>query len=281
MSIVSNLELFLTQGLHILNWRDFIEIVCFSTIVYTFLRWLKQDKQKNLVIVFYGYAAFAVCAYFGNFLTLNYLLMSYLPIAIVIFIILHQELLQKNFVTLQRLKTDDITDNWFDEFTRACLSALNTNKEIICVIERNDSLKNLITTQFVFHADFKKDIFDIVLEKQVHSSQYFMWLNQEGKIVAINARWNLQLDEQWVTPEAQSIHKWKQDGIFISSKTDALIFKITPLTRTFDVIFGGKLREEISANQAFTILQRQLHNNAPLNTQEHVNQKSKQQQKTV
>jgi hypothetical protein len=258
MSIVSNLELFLIQGLHILNWRDCIEILFFSSLVYIFLKWLKQDRHKNLVTAFYSYTLLACGAYYFQFFTISYVLINFFPIALVIFMILHQELLQKNFITLQRVTIPENEFDWFEELTRSCLTALNSNREIICVIERHDSLKNIITTPCHFYADFKKDIFDILLEKQIQGPYAFMWFNQEGKIVGINAYWNFKIDEEWITPEAQTVHKWKQDALFISSKTDALIFKITPLTRTFDIVTHGKLLEEIPSHQAFTIMQRYI-----------------------
>ena len=69
---------------------------------------------------------------------------------VIIFIILHQETLQKNFIVLNRAKNDQETLSWFDEFVRACLRALNSDKEIICVIERSNRYRILYMRHVCF-----------------------------------------------------------------------------------------------------------------------------------
>lgn len=146
--------------------------------------------------------------------------------------------------------------NWLDEFMRACLAALNKNYEFVCVIEGQDKLKDLIKAPCVFYADLKKDIFDLLIEKQTRTTDFFVWINREGKLVAINAHWNhtLIIHEGWVTPEAQQLNQWKQEALLITSKSDALILKAEPLSRTFTIGFQGKLLENLSAEQTALFL---------------------------
>lgn len=164
----------------------------------------------------------------------------------------------KEFRTAKKAKLPEETHYWIDDLMRGCLAALNNNKEIVITIEQNDNLKNLISASCLFYADLKKDIFDMLIEKHMPGNNLMIWVNQDGKLVAINACWKINLDDQWITREAQNIHKWKQDSIFVTSKTDAIVLKINPLTRTFDIVMQGRIAEEISSDQLFTILQRNL-----------------------
>ena len=147
---------------------------------------------------------------------------------------------------------------WIDELVQCCLSALNRRKEIIIVIERSDPLKSLIHAPYFIYAELKKDIFDILLEKHKPGNDYMMWINQQGKLVAINSFWVTHLDEAWISTEAKTMHTWKQYGLFITSKTDVLILKVNPLTRSFDFVVQGTIKEGMNAEHTASFLKKHL-----------------------
>jgi DNA integrity scanning protein DisA with diadenylate cyclase activity len=257
MSNPSEILSLLEQAFSTIEWRDSLEILIFSSSIYYFLLWLKKDTQKNLTFTFYLYCTLLLGAYYAELPMLHSFLLSSAPLVLMLFIVLHQETLQRNFIMFKRPATQNSLElSWTDELIRSCLTALNNKKELLVLIERNDSLKNLLYAPCLFHADLKKDIFDILAEKHTPTNDYMVWVTHEGKLVAINTSWRINVDEEWVTEEAAALHKWKQDSIFISSKTDALIFKVKPLTRTFDLIMQGKLAEDLSSEQLLAILQR-------------------------
>ncbi len=258
MYSLSSFKAFLIHVLGIGSCQDLLEIIFLAMLFYYFLLWLKKDTQTNLTYGFYCYCLAAFMSYYGQLHTLSFLLFSCAPVILMLFIMLHQEKLQKNFVTLRRIAYDQQNMYWFEEFASSCLHALNNNKELVCILEKHDSIKNLLYAPCIFHADFKKDIFEILLEKHVQSNESMIWINSEGKLVAINTRWHINIDEEWISHEARSLHKWKQDGLFITSKTDAIIFKISPSTRTFDIIMQGKLIETITPQEAFSLFQHSL-----------------------
>ncbi|MBA3752460.1 hypothetical protein H0X06_06790, partial [Candidatus Dependentiae bacterium] len=138
------------------------------------------------------------------------------------------------------------------------LSALNRRKEIIIVIERNDVMKSLLHAPYFIYAELKKDIFDILLEKHRAENDYILWINQQGKLVAINSFWITHLDETWISAEAKNMHTWKQYGLFITSKTDVLMLKVNPLTRSFDFIVQGTIKEGMSAEHTAQFLKKNL-----------------------
>ena len=241
---------FCGQVLRTLPYKDAIEIVFFWVVSYYLLLWLKKDTEKNLLGAFYLYCGIFFFAHYADLPVLRFTLFISTPVIALIFIIMHQETLQKNFVNLTKGAPKILeTTHWIDELIKCCLMALNRHREIVLVIERNDHLKSLIHAPYFIYAELKKDIFDILLEKHVSGNDYMIWINQQGKLVAINCSWRTRLDETWISKEAQNMHLWKQSGVFITSKTDALMFKVNPLTRSFDLVVSAKCLKESPPNK--------------------------------
>lgn len=241
--------------------QDIIEISFITLLTFYFIKWLATDNKKNLVYYFYGYCFSAFVSHYCSLFALRYVLLNSAPVIAIMFIVLHQKALQKNFVMLKNEESRDLSNNWVDELIQTCLYALNYNKEFTCLIERDIAIKELISTQSYFNADISKDICNILLEKQLSSPENMLWINNKGKIVAINATWKLNIEEQWISSNVKSLPKWKQDALFITDKTDTILFKIYPLTRSFDFIINGKLIENLSVQQAFDLLQNNLSQN--------------------
>lgn len=243
--------------LRTLPYKDFIEILFFASVVYPILLWLRKDEQKNLLTIFYGYCFLFFTAHYADLPVIRFALFLTAPLIAIIFIIMHQETLQKNFVMLAKATArTDSPDHWIDELMKCCLMALNRHKEIVLVIERNDQLKSLIHAPYFIYAELKKDVFDILLEKHIPGNDYMIWINQQGKLVAINCTWRTHLDEAWISKDAQNMHLWKQHALFITSRTDALMFKVNPLTRSFDLVLTGKLSEALNAEQAASFIKK-------------------------
>ncbi|MBA3954022.1 hypothetical protein H0X48_01765 [Candidatus Dependentiae bacterium] len=255
MISLSQIYTFFSQELYISSWRDVLEITLFSTITYGFLVWLKKDVQKDLTYAFYSYYILLMGSYYCSLYTLTTVLLSAIPVVLTLFILVHQETLQKNFVVLKKMqKTPKEDIHWIDELMKILLNAVNNKKDIIGVIERCDSLQDILKAPYSFYADIKKDAFDILLEKHSYTQEHLLWLNQEGKLIATNASWQLELNDEWISPDVLALAKWKQDAIFITSKTDALVFKVNSLARTFDLIVQGKLIEHNDAQQTLLLL---------------------------
>lgn len=268
MNIMTTLTTFLQRDLYIFGPRDIIEIFFLATVIYYTQQWLKKDLQKNLLSYFYGYCGIHLVAYYAQLTTLTIFLLVTAPIGFILFIIMHQDILQKNLITLKRMQTPQATFDWFNEFTRSTLAALNNQKEIIYVIERSDSLSDIIFSGCSYYADIQKDSMELFLEKHIGGSNAFIWINREGKLIAINATWQIQDTALWVTPEVRAINKWKQDAIHITSKTDSLIFKTDPINRTFDLVIQGKLLEEVVPEATINLLKRYIVDKSQKQTKE-------------
>ncbi len=243
----------------IVSVKDAVEILFFSTIIYYILLWLKKDTERNLMLGFYVYCAVFFGAYFADLPVIRFTLFLSSPVIALLFIIFHQETLQKQYVKIAKNTVPHHDTNpWVDELIKSCLMALNRHKEIMLVIERADLLKTLIHAPYFIYAELKRDVFDILLEKQIPGNDHMIWINQQGKLVAINASWRTHIDETWVSSEVAHLHPWKQHALFITAKTDALIFKVNPLTRNFDLVIQGKIMQGITAEQLSVLMKKHL-----------------------
>jgi len=243
------------------SWRDVVEILFLSFCVYYFSLWLKKDRQKNLLGYFYTYCLVTLCAHGLELTSISYFLVLCAPVAIVCLTLIHQKTLQKNFVTMRNMlpKQDEENVGWLDVIFRTCLIALNNNKQIHCVIERADSLKEIVTTPLALHADVKKELLDILFESSSYDSSKMLWVNAQGKILGINASWDEELhEEEWTSPAAKQEHKWQQDALIFTAKTDALVFRVNPNKRSFDVVIQGKTFEQLSAANALKCISNYL-----------------------
>lgn len=257
--MLTNISSWIINSARTIPYKDLIEIFFFSTVIYYLLLWLRKDTQKNLIGYFYAYCFIFFTAHYANLPVIRFALFITAPIVALIFIIMHQETLQKNFVTLTKRAPELLGEShWVDELIKCCLMALNRHREIILVIERNDQLKSLIHAPYFIYAELKKDVFDILLEKHIADNDYMMWINQQGKLVAINCTWRTHLDETWISKDAQNMHQWQQSALFITSRTDALMLKVNPLTRSFDLVLGGKILEGMSAEQTSGYMKKNL-----------------------
>lgn len=244
-----------------LSFQDCIEIALVSLAIYYFSLWLKGDRQKNLLFSFYGYSAVIFGCYYAGLPTLTFLLFVTSPLAIMLFILFHQNLLQKNFIALASINTapaEQETD-WLETVVRACLVAVNNNKTIYGVIEHRDSLASMISTSIPLYTDVQKNVLTMALESTSYDQGKMLWLNAQGKLLGINSCWNSSPTDIISSHSAASLALWQQEALFFTHKTDALVFSINPVSRTFTLIAQGKIVEHINASHALATIKKFLH----------------------
>lgn len=226
--------------------RDMIEITIYSSCIFLFCTWLKTDKTKNLLGYFFAYSALALCAWNLQLTTLTSFLFSYAPIALLLFIVLHEKTLQRNLVALRSITpAQHIPHDWIDTIISSCLATINANKSITVIIEREDALDHFLDTPFMLNADLNKNIFDLLLASQSYDEQKMIWITHKGYIRSINASW---ISDQ----------KTKNNALFYTLQCDALVLNAHPIDRRFILTYNGKDVKNISAHQAQTIIKKQL-----------------------
>jgi hypothetical protein len=245
------------------TWRDAAELALLSGIIYFFLRWLNEDTSGYPLCFLYGYSALTFGTYCLQLYTISTLLLIALPITITLLIIIHQHTLQKRFITYKVIKPlQEDTNAWLEEFIGTCLGAFHKQKDIFCLIERNDRLKELMDAPFYLYGDLKKSFMDVLVDHLDTANNRMLWINQQGKIIAINAC--LASAPQNTT----SLPIWKQQALILTHKTDAIILKTCSTSRLFTVIAQGRLIEELPVSQALALLKRYLTHQPPPTSQD-------------
>ena len=246
-SIMDELSLF--------SWYDMTEILFFIIIMRYWLLWLNMDKEKNLSVFFCWYSVIIGVCYYAELTTISTLLLASSPLMIVIFIMLHQEHLQRNFITLTRPRSVSPTpaNTWISEIMSFALGALHRQQELIFIIERHDNLSLLLTSPCIINASATKEFLELLVAQDTPSVTN-LWLTHEGIIIGINTTMNYELEHAYLSSDVKHRVQWQQEGAFITKKSDAIIFGSSPITKTFTLIVQEKITEHISAQQTVVVL---------------------------
>lgn len=252
MQIITIIKELLTYKIGLLSWRDPLEIIILSTIIYYCLLWLRQDTQKNFLLWFYSYAILFFGSYYVGLQTLSFLLIFFTPCVGLFFIIMHQHVLQKNFITLSRVVPRE-EHNWLDILVSCSLYAVNQQREIMWVLERHDALDMFLTSHVALNAPLTHNVIDLIIN--LEKDKNMIWINTKGHVVAHDVAFAVHDDKNWQETQVAHCPPWKQDALFITSKTDAIVIKASLDTRLFDVIIYGISIEKISATGLYNLLQ--------------------------
>lgn len=226
--------------------RDIIEILFYSSCAFALCKWLRADKTKNLIAYFFAYCSLAFFAWIIQLPTLTSFLFTYAPIALLLFIVLHEKTLQRNLVSLCSITPARIQhEDWLDTLLSSSLAIINANKSLTIIIEHQDALDHYITAPFMINADMVKNVLDIFLASTSYDEHKMVWVTTSGIIRGINATWNNCIDN-------------KNDALFYTMQSDAIIFHAHPTNRTFTLIIHGKETKNLSAYQIRIMIKKQL-----------------------
>lgn len=240
------------------SWRNVLEVTFFCMVVYYFSLWLKKDVQKNLLGYFFSYCLLTIGASLMELDTIVHFLMLATPVGLMLFIVFHQFTLQKNFVTLRNLvPAQHHNADWLETLVRSCLIAISTNKEVICIIEHHDSLQEHLNTPLPLHIPVSKEMLDILFSSSSFASTHMLWINSQGIVRGINARWH-ESHGSWTSDLVPADQQWKHDAILHTEKTDALVLKITRTNNAFEVVASGTLFENVSAAKTIAFVAKYL-----------------------
>lgn len=247
------------QELLFITWRDIIEIAFFTVTSYYIVTWLNKDTQKNLARYFYLYCALALGSYYASLHVISLTLFFGAPVVAVLFLILHQQTLQKNFIVGKSLTPrPDTSDKWLEEVIQASLREVNKNRTVLCIIERTDALSVFLTARCTFNAPVTRELLNLLMNTTPDDEMTTIWVSHTGLLIAINPHWHAGYDEIWASQQMNPLHRYKQDALLISQKSDAIITVISPETRLFDVLVGGKGFDNISAGYAFSLIKQHI-----------------------
>lgn len=238
------------QQIALLHWRDSIEILFFAVALFYAAQWLKQDRTQPLLGYLYSYLALTLGSYFFGLFSVSYALCALSPACAMVFILIHQKTLQRNYVALRNLtpRKQLHNANWVELLVRSCLVTMNNKKPVMCVIEQRDSLAQFIWAPFILNSYVQPGLIELLLQNPTYDHNSFLWLNHEGKLQAIACNWQQFGQEQTFSTV------WHEDALLYTSKTDAVVIYADPHSHTFSIIAQDKLIENLSAPQAVRII---------------------------
>ncbi len=243
----------------IARWQDIIEIIILSSGIYYFSLWLSYDKQKPLALSLYGYCFALIATQLMNLSTIYLLLVILCPLVFSVFILLHQETIQKNFIGLHAIQpVQKPTNDWIELAVRAALTAAGDNKTVCYLIEKKDDLSMLVNTSQLVDAPLSLSLLKLITTSNLYQQDKMIWINSHTKIKGYNTDWIKNSVDTWLTKDLQMQDQWVQDALFFSTKTDVLLVKCIPTTRTYTIIAGGKHKEHLSAQNTCIAIKQYL-----------------------
>ncbi len=249
--------------LNIFAIQDMLEILFFSAIVFSFVKWLKQDQHTNLLTYFYLGACILVSAYFLDLQNIVLFYSASWPIMVLIFIVIHQKSLQKNYVAARTLipnkKIDQTT--WLTLTMSALFKSLQHKKNTIFVIEGNDSLDEFIHQPITVNSPIQKQLLDMIIESSTLLTDHIILLSQYGKLIALNGTWQKDIDPLWLDKKHESYLPWEQEALYWSTYLDALIFNADSLTKKITIIAHGTRITHLTSDKAINVIEQFLRKN--------------------
>lgn len=244
---------------YFLGWRSVIEIFFCAALFYHFSQWLKRDRHHNLLPGFYAYCITALLSYALKLTLITYLMVFFAPVVLMLFIIVHHDLLQKNFVIARTITPAKKTEHdWLTTLMSCLMAAAHRNKAITCIIERHDSLVAVVSSPLTFNTDVHKDLLDILMTSPSFNAKAMLWLNHHGTLLGINASLHTPIDDVWLDASVNQLEPWKQQALLLTTKTDAVILHIDE-TRTCTIIAQNNVMDGIAPAQAVQTIKQILY----------------------
>lgn len=235
--------------LSIFMLKDYVEILFFSFIVYGFSRWLLYDPTKKLIPYFYLYLCALSGTHFYGLTTINFFLLLTIPGIISIFILAHQETLQKNLIGLKNIATaTKISVDWTEPLVQILLHQMNHKKDMMCIIEKTDSLLPFIDALFELEAPLSMDLLSILCDSPSYNPTKMLWLSHGGIIKGVNCSWNSN-----TTPNFPLLYETTR---LYTQVNDALFFHTHALSNKATIIMRGVIEKEYSIQQLHHIIKK-------------------------
>ncbi len=237
--------------LNIFRWQDAVEILLCSAAIFYISAWLQQDNQKPLLAYFYSYCSLTIITFYAKMNTINTLLILFFPLIVAVFILVHHETLQKNFVSLHRITpTTQASCDWINTLIRASLIAAGNNQAFLCVIEKKEALDLLLAAEQQINAPLSLPLLETILQSTLYHHEHYIWIDAARNLKAFNAEWKTTSIDTWLLQNIQTESSWLQHALFFTKKSSALVLASNPATRTFSIVYKEHLLSDLSAQAA-------------------------------
>jgi hypothetical protein len=169
-----------------------IELIFFIGVAHLIIKWLAQDKRCNLVAYFFLYTGALLITDQCALVTLHYFLYWMLPCFGTLFVIFHQEQLQKNFITITHANQKKIlSNNNVDLVTTMLQIGLYNSvrkRKTFFIVEGNQDLGLFLHAAVPLNITIQKELVESVCDNSsLYNEQSAIWLDYTGIIRGINS----------------------------------------------------------------------------------------------
>jgi hypothetical protein len=171
---------------------------------------------------------------------------------------MHQEILQKRFAVPTKIVPAQLSTQWIDELLQASLIAMNCNKQIVCIIEHQDALQDIITTSYPLNSPCKKTTLNMLLDSSLFEQQKFIFMSHDGVIKGINCN--------FLDPQDTAEKDCWDCASSLCTKIDMLAFKANAQRNTFDIVLRGNMIENLSSTHCRSVLLQFINNKTHIDT---------------
>lgn len=257
-------------------WRSALEICIFSVLFYKTSLFLKRDRSKNLLPYFYGYCSIAALAYFIQLTTLSYFMIIFAPAAVCLFVLFHQETLQRNFVALKKMVQPQapFADS-LELLMRCMLIAMNRKQEVTVLIEHTDNVDEFVECAFKINSPLNYELLQLLLESPSIDAKKMLWITHTGTIRGINAAWHDAITARSALGATQLLTA-RELAEWYTGKTDCVVIELDPVARNFAVSAHGSTKAQLTSHHVLQIVKRHsMNTNNPIKLEREIHAKNK------
>ena len=249
--------------LNISSWVDGIEILFFTCIIFKFSRWLQKDQKTNLLGYFYLGTIIFLLAYLFELTTIVQFYQISWPAMLIIFMLIHQKSLQKNYVAARTIAPSKYPQQatWLSLIMSAAFKGLQHKKIITFVIEGNNALEEFIEETIAVNSPIQQSLLTMIIESPTTEADSIITLTHYGKIIGLNGHWKKAIDPLWFDKKYEIYQTWEQEALYWTHHLDALIFQVNPLTKTITLVAQGTRAPNLNADKAMNIIEQYIKKN--------------------
>lgn len=248
------------SAINLMTWRDLLEIITLSSLFYFSALWLKKDRDKNLLPSLYGYLALLGTTHFLQLTTLSSFLFIFSPAVAMLFILMHQQTLQHNLITLKNiaLPAEKPSSDWLACIMRATLSMLTHKKTMLILIEHTDAISPYVQVNESLDVPLTDGLISLLFHR-LYDPHHICWITSSGMLRGINANFKAS----WHPTTYQNKTDWVDDAIAYTTKTDAVMLFVDGEHHLYSIAAHGTITENLSMEQARQLITKEIPYPAP------------------
>ncbi|QQR53901.1 hypothetical protein IPH25_03535 [bacterium] len=168
--------------------KTVFEIICLSICCYGISIWLSKDKQHNLLGYAIGYLLCHFGAYFFELPVLATLLWWTMPTIATLFVIVHEQQLQKNLVcpVSESVKHNLPPETFAHEIVQTGVQTTRNKINAIFIIEGLQQIEQLLDTELPLGLALQKNSLSTLCTSSLYKENTAIWLSYSAKLKGLS-----------------------------------------------------------------------------------------------